>query len=136
MPVLLLFEDLHWADPTSIELLGMLLERIRHLAILVVLTFRPDFVPPWSRPGHVTLLSLNRLGRRDAADLVEQVAGAKPLPAEVVDRIVFRADGVPLFIEELTRLVLESELVTEVVDRYVLRGRMPETAIPTTLQVR
>ena len=134
LPVLLLFEDLHWADPTSIELLGMLLERIRHLAILVVLTFRPDFVPPWSRPGHVTLLSLNRLGRRDAADLVEQVAGAKPLPAEVVDRIVFRADGVPLFIEELTRLVLESELVTEVVDRYVLRGRMPETAIPTTLQ--
>ena len=133
LPVLLIFEDLHWADPTSIELLGMLLERIRHLAILAVLTFRPDFVPPWSRPSHVTLLSLNRLGRRDAADLVEQVAGAKPLPAEVVDRILFRADGVPLFIEELTRLVLESELVTEVVDRYVLRGRMPETAIPTTL---
>ena len=133
LPVLLIFEDLHWADPTSIELFGMLVEWVRHLAMLAVLTFRPDFGPPWTRPGHVTLLSLNRLGRRDAADLVGQVTGAKPLPAEVVDRILFRADGVPLFIEELTRLVLESELVTERIDRYVLRGRIPETAIPTTL---
>jgi predicted ATPase len=133
LPVLLIFEDLHWADPTSIELFGMLVERVRHLAMLAVLTFRPDFGPPWTRPGHVTLLSLNRLGRRDAADLVGRVTGAKPLPAEVVDRILFRADGVPLFIEELTRLVLESELVTERIDRYVLRGRIPETAIPTTL---
>jgi class 3 adenylate cyclase/pimeloyl-ACP methyl ester carboxylesterase len=132
-PVLLIFEDLHWADPTSIELLGMLLERIRHLAMLAVLTFRNDFAPPWPRPGHVTLLSLNRLGRRDAADLVAHVAGAKPLPVEVVDRILFRADGVPLYIEELTRLLLESELVTEAFDRYVLRGRVPDTAIPTTL---
>jgi class 3 adenylate cyclase/pimeloyl-ACP methyl ester carboxylesterase len=132
-PVLLIFEDLHWADPTSIELLGMLVERIRHLPMLAVLTFRPDFVPPWTRPGHVTLLSLNRLGRRDAADLVEQVADAKPLPAEVVGRILFRADGVPLFIEELTRLVLESELVTQAVDRYVLRARTLDMAIPTTL---
>jgi len=134
LPVLLIFEDLHWADPTSIELFGTLVERVRHLAILAVLTFRPDFVPPWTRPGHVTLLSLNRLGRRDAADLAERVAGGKPLPAELVDRILFRADGVPLFIEELTRLVLESELITETVDRYVLRGSMPDTAIPTTLR--
>ena len=131
--VLLIFEDLHWVDPSSIELLGLLVERIRHLPMLAVLTFRPDFVPPWTRPGHVTLLSLNRLGRREAADLAERAAGGKPLPAEVVDRILFRADGVPLFIEELTRLVLESGLVSEAVDCYVLRGRMPDTAIPTTL---
>jgi len=134
LPVLLIFEDLHWADPTSIELFGMLVERVRHVAILAVLTFRPDFVPPWTRTGHVTLLSLNRLDRRDAADLAERVAGGKPLPAELVDRILFRADGVPLFIEELTRLVLESELITETVDRYVLHGSMPDTAIPTTLR--
>jgi class 3 adenylate cyclase/pimeloyl-ACP methyl ester carboxylesterase len=133
LPVLLVFEDLHWADPTSIELLGMLVERVRHLAILAILTFRPDFAPPWMRPGHITLLSLNRLGRRDAADLTKRVAGGKPLPTELVDRIVFRADGVPLFIEELTRLVLESELITKTADRYVLRGRMPDMAIPTTL---
>jgi pimeloyl-ACP methyl ester carboxylesterase len=133
LPVLLIFEDLHWADPTSIELLGMLLERIRHLAMLVILTFRTDFVPPWSRPGHVTVLSLNRLGRRDAAELAQQVAGAKPLPTGAVDRILFRADGVPLFIEELSRLLLDSELVAEAVDHHVLRGRMPDTAIPTTL---
>jgi class 3 adenylate cyclase/pimeloyl-ACP methyl ester carboxylesterase len=133
LPVLVIFEDVHWADPTSIELLGMLLERICHLAMLAVLTFRTDFVASWPRPGHVTLLSVNRLGRRDAADLVERVAGGKPLPAEVVDRILFRADGVPLFIEELTRLVLESELVTQAVDRYVLRGGIPDMAIPATL---
>jgi class 3 adenylate cyclase/pimeloyl-ACP methyl ester carboxylesterase len=133
LPVLLIFEDLHWADPASIELLGILLERIHHLAMLVVLTFRTEFVPPWPRPGNVTLLSLNRLGRRDAADLVEQVAGVKPLPAEVVDRILFRADGVPLFIEELTRLVFESEVVTQAVDRDVPRGRILDMAIPTTL---
>jgi class 3 adenylate cyclase/pimeloyl-ACP methyl ester carboxylesterase len=133
LPVLLVFEDLHWADPTSIELLGMLVERIRHLDMLAILTFRSDFIPPWTRPSHVTLLSLNRLGRRDAAGLVEGVAGGKPLPAEVVDRILFRADGVPLFIEELTRLVLRSEVVMEAGDRYVSLGRMPDAAIPTTL---
>jgi len=133
LPVLLIFEDLHWADPTSIELLGMLVERIRHLAMLALLTFRPDFVPPWTRPSHVTLLSLNRLGRRDAAGLAERVADGKPLPAEVVDRILFRADGVPLFIEELTRLMLQSELVMQTGDRYVSLGRSPDTAIPTTL---
>jgi pimeloyl-ACP methyl ester carboxylesterase/DNA-binding winged helix-turn-helix (wHTH) protein len=131
-PVLLIFEDLHWADPTSIELLGMLIERIRRHAILAVLTFRPDFVPPWTRPGHVVLLSLTRLGRRDGTNLVEQVADGKSLPGDVVDRILVRADGVPFFIEELTKLLLESELVTETVDRHDLRGQL-DTAIPTTL---
>jgi DNA-binding winged helix-turn-helix (wHTH) protein/pimeloyl-ACP methyl ester carboxylesterase len=132
-PVLLIFEDLHWADPTSIELLELLVERTRQLAMLAVFTFRTDFVPPWSRPGHVTLLSLNRLGRGDAAALAERVAGGRALPAEVMNHILFRSDGVPLFIEELTRLVLKSELVMPAGDRYVSLGRVPDTAIPTTL---
>jgi predicted ATPase len=84
LPVLLIFEDLHWADPPSIELFGMLIERARDMAMLAVLTFRPDFVPPWTRPGHVTLLSLNRLGRRDATALTERVGAARLRQADAL----------------------------------------------------
>ena len=85
LPVLLIFEDLHWADPTSLELIGILVERIERLAVLAVLTFRPEFVPPWTPHAYVTLLSLNRLSRRNAAALAQQAGGGKPLPAEVLD---------------------------------------------------
>ena len=110
-PVLLVFEDLHWADPTSLELLDIVVDRTRHLPVLAVLTFRPDFAPPWTGHAHVTLLSLNRLGRRDTAALAERVGGGKPLPPEVIDQILVRTDGVPLFVEELTRAVLKSGLL-------------------------
>ena len=132
-PVLLVFEDLHWADPTSLELLDIVVDRTRHLPVLAVLTFRPDFAPPWTGHAHVTLLSLNRLGRRDTAALAERVGGGKPLSPEVIDQILVRTDGVPLFVEELTRAVLESGLLSQGVDGYVLRGPLPPLAIPATL---
>jgi class 3 adenylate cyclase/predicted ATPase len=132
-PVLELYEDLHWVDPSTLELLDLLVERVRSLPVLAVLTYRPEFSPPWSGQAHVTSLPLNRLGRRQGAAIVERIAGDKPLPAEVVEQIVARTDGVPLFVEELTKTVLESGLLTDAGDRYELSGPLPPLAIPATL---
>jgi predicted ATPase len=107
-PVLMVFEDAHWIDPTSRELLDLTVERVRSLPVLLIVTFRPEFQPPWTGQPQVTLLALNRLDRRDRIALVEQVAGGKALPEEVVAQIVDRTDGVPLFVEELTKTILES----------------------------
>jgi class 3 adenylate cyclase len=108
-PVLMAFEDLHWIDPTSRELLDRIVALVDHLPILLIATFRPEFQPPWTGQAHVTLLALNRLGRSIGAALVRQLAGdARPLPAEIVDEIVERTDGVPLFLEEVTKVVLEA----------------------------
>ncbi len=132
-PVVMVFEDAHWIDPTSRELLDLLVERVRSLPVLLVVTFRSEFQPPWTGQSQVSLLALNRLDRRDRAVLVERIAGDKVLPDEVVAQIVDRADGVPLFVEELTKSVLESDLLREEGDRYVLDGELPPLAIPTTL---
>ena len=107
-PVLMVFEDAHWIDPTSRELLDLTVERVPSLPVLLVVTFRPEFQPPWTGQPHVTMLALNRLGRGDGAALVERLAGNAGLPHEIVDEIVERTDGVPLFVEELTKAVLES----------------------------
>ena len=107
-PVVMVFEDAHWIDPTSRELLDLAVERVRSLAVLLIVTFRPEFQPPWTGQPQVTTLALNRLDRRDRTALVTQIAGAKALPDEVVGQIADRTDGVPLFIEELTKSVLES----------------------------
>ncbi len=107
-PVLIVFEDAHWIDPTSRELLDLTIERVRSLAVLLIVTFRPEFHPPWTGQPQVMMLALNRLDRRDRSALVEQIAGGKTLPDEVVNAIADRTDGVPLFIEELTKSVLES----------------------------
>ena len=131
-PVIAVFEDAHWIDPTSRELLDLTVERVRSLPVLLVVTFRPDFQPPWTGEPQVTMLALNRLDRRDRTGLVEQIAG-KSLPAEVIDQIVERTDGVPLFVEELTKSVLESGLLHEEADRYALDRALPPFAIPTTL---
>jgi class 3 adenylate cyclase/predicted ATPase len=133
-PVVMVFEDTHWIDPTSRELLDLAIERIRSLPVLLIVTFRPEFQPPWIGQAQVTMLALNRLDRRDRTALLEQLAGCKTLPDEVVSQIVDRADGVPLFVEELTKSVLESGLLREEVDRYVLDRALPPAAIPTTLQ--
>jgi class 3 adenylate cyclase/predicted ATPase len=133
-PVVMVFEDAHWIDPTSRELLDFAVDRVRRLPVLLILTFRPEFLPPWTGQPQVTLLTLNRLDRRDRTALVEQIAGGKAFPNEVIDQIVDRTDGVPLFIEELTKSVLESGLLCEEVDRYVLDRALPPLAIPTTLQ--
>ena len=100
-PVVMVFEDAHWIDPTSRELLDLTVERVRSLPVLLIVTFRPEFQPPWAGQPQVSTLALNRLDRRDVAVLVGQIAGAKPLPDEVVAQIVDRTDGVPLFVEEL-----------------------------------
>jgi class 3 adenylate cyclase/predicted ATPase len=131
-PVLMIVEDAHWIDPTSLELLDVTVQRLRNMAVLVIITFRPEFQPPWSGEPQVTTLVLNRLDRRDRHALAEQIAG-KTLPNDVLAHIVERTDGVPLFIEELTKSVLESGLLREEVDRYVLDGPLPPLAIPTSL---
>ena len=130
----MLFEDVQWADPTSVELLTLTIERLHALPILLVITLRPDYQPPWAGQPHVTTLALNRLGRRERATLVEHITGGKSLPPELLDQIVERTDGVPLFVEELTKAVLESEQLHEDRDRYVLEQPMQQLAIPSTLQ--
>ena len=132
-PVLALYEDVHWIDPSTLELLGLVIERIRQLPVLVLITFRPEFQPPWTGQAHVTTLTMSRLGRRQGADLVARVTGDKPLPAEIVEQIVARTDGVPLFVEELTKTVLELGLLADAGDHYELSGPLPPLAIPTTL---
>jgi len=107
-PVVMIFEDAHRIDPTSRELLDLTVEHVRSLPVLLIVAFRPEFQPPWSGQPQVTMLTLNRLGRRDRIALVEQITGDKALPGAVVDQIVERTDGVPLFVEELTKSVLES----------------------------
>ncbi|RWL49050.1 MAG: adenylate/guanylate cyclase domain-containing protein [Mesorhizobium sp.] len=106
-PVLMLFEDVHWIDPSSRELLDLVIERVQRLPVLLLLTFRPEFQPPWTGQAHVTVLVLNRLDRREGAALVQRVVGTGELPSDVVAEIIERTDGVPLFVEELTKAVLE-----------------------------
>ena len=107
-PVLMVFEDVHWSDPTTRELLDLLIDRVPALRVLVIITFRPEFTPPWVGRPHVTLLSLNRLPPRQRAEMISHVTGGKALPKEIADQIIDRTDGVPLFIEELTKTVVES----------------------------
>ena len=108
-PVLMIFEDAHWVDPTSLEVLGRTVDRIKTLPILLIVTFRPEFDAPWVGQSHVTSLTLNRLGEREAAAIVARLAGYKALPADVLAEIVERTDGIPLFVEEMTKAVLEAE---------------------------
>jgi class 3 adenylate cyclase/predicted ATPase len=107
-PILMVFEDAHWIDPTSRELLDLTVERVRTLPVLLIVTFRPEFQPPWTGQSQVTMLALNRLDRHDRTALVSQIAVGKALPDEVVAQIAERTDGVPLFVEELTKSVIES----------------------------
>jgi class 3 adenylate cyclase/tetratricopeptide (TPR) repeat protein len=133
-PVLMLFEDAHWADATSLELLNLAIERIRRLPVLLLITFRPEFEAPWKGLPDVATAALGRLDRSQAEMLVERVTGGRKLPAEVMAQIVAKTDGVPLFVEELTKNVLESGLLIEDGERYRLDGPLPPLAIPSTLQ--
>ncbi|MEE8187877.1 MAG: adenylate/guanylate cyclase domain-containing protein [Kiloniellales bacterium] len=132
-PVLLLVEDVHWIDPSSLETFGAVVDRSQELAALVVMTHRPEFESPWMGYGHVTNYSLNRLSRGDGRALAERVSGGKALPEEVLNRILEQTDGVPLFVEELTKTILEAGFLEEKEDRYVLAGPLPTVAIPATL---
>jgi class 3 adenylate cyclase/tetratricopeptide (TPR) repeat protein len=132
-PVFVIFEDVHWADPTSLELLTLTLERIPQLRVMMLMTARPEFTPPWPGHAHVTTVSLTRLNRRNGAAIVERVTAGKTLPEEVMEQILARTDGVPLFVEELTKTVLETGLLQEQDGHYVLNRPLPPMAIPTTL---
>jgi predicted ATPase/class 3 adenylate cyclase len=132
-PVLFVMEDLHWVDPSTLELLSLLVDQGPTARILALFTFRPDFPPPWTGRSHLTQLTVNRLPRHQAVEVIRQVAHGKVLPAEVVEQIVAKTDGVPLFVEELTKMVLESGLLQERDERYVLTGLLHPLAIPATL---
>jgi class 3 adenylate cyclase len=133
-PVLMVYEDVHWSDPTTRELLDLLIDRVPSLSVLLIVIFRPEFAPPWIGRPQVTLLSLNRLPPRRRAEMIMQVTGGRALPKEIADQIVDRTDGVPLFIEELTKAVVESGILTEIGDSYALAGPVAPLAIPTSLQ--
>jgi predicted ATPase len=132
-PVLFIMEDLHWVDPTTLELLSLVVDQGPTARILTLLTCRPDFTPPWTGRSHYTQMTLARLPQPQVAELTRRVAHGKALPAEVGAQIIAKADGVPLFVEELTRMVLESGLLQEQDDHYALTGSLPALAIPTTL---
>ena len=105
----MIFEDVHWIDPTSLEALGRTVERIRTLGALLIVTYRPEFAPPWVGRPHVTALTLNRLGEREIAALIDGVTGNSRCPASIRQNIIERTDGIPLFVEEMTKAVLEAE---------------------------
>jgi tetratricopeptide (TPR) repeat protein len=132
-PMLFLFEDAHWSDSTSLDLLDRVAERVRRLPILMVVTLRPEFEPPWTGQAGVTSLTLSRLGERETKALVGGVAGGKTLPVEILDRIIKHTDGIPLCIEELTKTLLEDTLLREVDGQYVLSSPLPTLAIPSSL---
>jgi class 3 adenylate cyclase/predicted ATPase/energy-coupling factor transporter ATP-binding protein EcfA2 len=133
-PVLVVMEDVHWADPSSLEVIGLLVEQAPTARMLIVLTYRPEFVPPWPMRSHISLLVLTRLPRQQVEGIVSHLAGGKTIPAEVIEHLVRKTDGVPLFAEELTKMVLESNVLTAIGDRYELTGPLSELAIPSTLQ--
>ncbi len=132
-PALLLVEDLHWADPTSLDLLALIVNRTASAALLVVATARPEFSAAWIGQPHAALAPLHRLSRHENATLIRNVVGGKSLPPEVTDLILSRTDGVPLFVEELTKATLESGLLREETDRYALDAPFSWRAIPSTL---
>ena len=132
-PVLMVFEDAHWIDPTSRELLDLILNRVSRLPVLLIVTFRPEFQHGWSGQSQVTVMALNRLGGHDGAALVEHLAGNAGLAREAVDEIVERADGVPLFVEELTKAVLESGDPSDRVAAVLAASPSPALSIPATL---
>jgi class 3 adenylate cyclase/tetratricopeptide (TPR) repeat protein len=133
-PVLMIVEDLHWVDPSTLEMLNMLVERIPQKRVLLLATSRPEFEPPWGDRPHISHIRLRRMSRKESAALVGQVAAGKPLSEEVLEQIVARTDGVPLFIEELTKTALETGALGGQGGRATSPGAAPVLAIPASLQ--
>jgi class 3 adenylate cyclase/predicted ATPase len=123
-PVLMIFEDIHWIDPTSLEALGRGIDRIKSVSVLLIITHRTEFEPPWLGRPYVTALGLNRLGKREIASMIDHVAGNQALPETMRQDIIGRTDGIPLFVEEMTRAVLEAESEVD--------GRKTVTAFPSS----
>jgi class 3 adenylate cyclase/predicted ATPase len=133
-PVLAVWEDVHWADPSTLELLDLVIEQAPTACLLTLITARPEFRPPWTPRSYLTQLTLGRLPRPQVETMVQQLTDGKSLPAEVLAQVVAKTDGVPLFVEELVKMILESGLVREEANHYVLTGPLPPLAIPVTLQ--
>jgi class 3 adenylate cyclase/predicted ATPase len=133
-PVLIIYEDAHWIDPSTRELLDITIERVVRLPVLLVVTFRPEFKPSWTRLAHVTTITLDRLSRRESVGLTERVAGKKVPPNEIVAEIVERSDGIPLFVEELTRAVVEAGGDGDTAARRTVSTSWPPTPVPATLE--
>ncbi|MGE0373630.1 MAG: adenylate/guanylate cyclase domain-containing protein [Gammaproteobacteria bacterium] len=133
-PLCLLFEDLHWADPTTLDFLGQLIDQVAIAPLLVFATARPEFAAPWPPRAHVSPLMLGRLSPAEVMSMVAKVARGKTLPPEVAHQILVRTDGIPLFVEELTKALLESGQLRETIDAYVVDGALPTVRVPDTLQ--
>jgi class 3 adenylate cyclase/tetratricopeptide (TPR) repeat protein len=131
-PALMVFEDAHWIDPTSLEVLGRVVQRIATLPVLLVVTFRPEFVPPWTGRPHVTSLMVNRLARRDVMSVIDRIVGNKVLAEDIRKDIIEHTDGIPLFVEEMTKAVLEAEDEGEA-KRTAANVASPALAVPATL---
>jgi predicted ATPase/class 3 adenylate cyclase len=132
-PVLAVWEDLHWADPSTLDALGLVLDQVPTVRMLILLTCRPEFQPPWVTRSSLTQITIGHLGHAQVETMITSLTGGKPLPAEVVAQVITKTDGIPLFVEELVKMILESGLVREEADRYVLTGPLPPLAIPSTL---
>jgi predicted ATPase len=133
-PTVMLFEDAHWADPTTLEVMDLLIHRVRNLPLLIVLTHRPEFASRWSHYGHVTALTLAKLTRPQCTAMVSRLCGGKALPADLFEQILGKTDGVPLFVEELTKSILESADLRDAGDRWEYAERAGALAIPLTLR--
>jgi len=131
-PVLIILEDVHWADPTTLEFLGRTILRLRRMRVLLIMTGRPEFKVPWTHYPQVTALLLNRLARQHCRAMVESIA-QKTLPSEVMEQIIAKTDGVPLFVEELTKTLLESGLLQEGDHAWLLTEPLHELARMKTL---
>jgi len=133
-PVLVVWEDLHWIDPSSLEVLSLLMEEVAQARLCVLLAARPEFVPPWGAPAHLTPVELGRLGAEQIEGIVANVTGGRKLPAELLEQIASKTDGIPLFVEELTKMIVESGAVHAVNGHYDLTGPLSAVTIPMTLQ--
>ena len=131
-PILMIFEDVHWIDPTSLEALGRAVDQIRTLGALLIVTYRPEFQPPWSGQPHVTALTVNRLGPSEISSLIEWIIGNKRLPDKLKQDIVERTDGIPLFVEEMTKAVVEAES-EQSSERMAAAIPSPSVAVPASL---
>jgi class 3 adenylate cyclase/tetratricopeptide (TPR) repeat protein len=132
-PMLVVYEDVHWIDPTTLELLSLAIDRVQRLPVLLLVTARPEFKPPWPPSAHVSTVELGRIGQEEGASLIQQVTGGKALPPDVLQQILARTDGIPLFLEELTKAVIESGALTDAGHSYTAAAALPELAIPTSL---
>src|SRR5262249_15326351 len=132
-PVLIIVEDLHWVDPSTLELLSLLIDQVPAARVGILLTCRPEFRPPWGLHEHLTLLTLGHLSSAQVEQMVEHLPQGKTLPAAVCEQIITKTDGVPLFVEELTTMVLESAWFAEHGDQATVTGSSPPLDIPATL---